>query len=81
MTDYWRVNKLRHYISNLFVSVDQLLNTILGGDPDETISSRLGKSYYDSRPARILCAVLSYVFREPRHCRKWIEHDEGDDAL
>lgn len=82
MTDYWRVNKFRHYCSNLFVATDQWLNAALfGGDPDETISSVLGKKYYDSRMARILCAIISYVFRESKHCRKWIEHDEGKDAL
>ena len=34
---------IRKYLRNLLVAIDQLLNTILGGDPDETISSRLGK--------------------------------------
>lgn len=29
---------------NLFLAVDQLLNTILAGHPDETLSSRLGRS-------------------------------------
>ena len=31
------------YFLNVLIGVDQLGNTILGGDPDETISSRLGK--------------------------------------
>lgn len=30
------------YLRNLFVSLDQLLNTIFGGDPDLTISARIG---------------------------------------
>ncbi len=30
------------YLRNLFLSFDQLLNTIFGGDPDLTISARIG---------------------------------------
>ena len=36
-------NSIWKWIVNVLVSIDQLGNTILGGDPDETISSRLGK--------------------------------------
>ena len=32
------------YIWNLLISIDQLANTIMFGDPDETISSRMGKA-------------------------------------
>lgn len=32
------------FIVNIFLAIDQLLNTILLGHPDETISSRLGRS-------------------------------------
>lgn len=39
---------LKKYLYNILISLDQLGNTILGGDPDETISSRLGKNYRDS---------------------------------
>jgi len=31
------------YLLNILISIDQLGNTFAGGDPDETISSRLGK--------------------------------------
>ena len=33
------------YISNLFVSIDQLGNTLAGGNPDNTVSARVG--YYN----------------------------------
>jgi len=35
---------LARFIINLFLAVDQLLNTILLGHPDETLSSRLGRT-------------------------------------
>jgi hypothetical protein len=34
---------MRQYFWNLFLAIDQLFNTILGGFPDETLSSRMGK--------------------------------------
>jgi len=33
----------RRWIMNVLISLDQLANSILAGDPDETISSRLGR--------------------------------------
>lgn len=31
---------MARYLKNILVSLDQLLNTLLGGNPDETLSSR-----------------------------------------
>lgn len=36
-------------IVNVFLSIDQLLNTLLLGHPDETISSRLGRTKNNER--------------------------------
>jgi len=38
-------NKIKKYLFNVSKAIDQLLNAILGGDEDETISSRVGKHY------------------------------------
>jgi hypothetical protein len=37
------MKKLGRYLMNVLISLDQLGNSILAGDPDETISSRLGR--------------------------------------
>ncbi|MDP4158147.1 MAG: hypothetical protein Q8911_00075 [Bacillota bacterium] len=44
------------YFYNILIGIDQLCNTILGGDPDETISSRMGKhlAKHDSPISNIL---------------------------
>lgn len=49
---------------NLFLALDQLLNTLLLGHPDETLSSRLGRTinkerYFFIKPFRIL---VDYIF-------------------
>ena len=70
---------MKRYFWNVLISLDQLLNTILGGDPDETISSRMGKSIERKDNCRIcifLCKVLNLIDKD--HCKKSIEYDEGD---
>ena len=65
---------VKRYFWFLFIAVDQLANTVLGGYPDETLSSRMGK-----RPhcpiCRILCWFLNFIDKD--HCVKSIEYDEG----
>ena len=67
---------LKQYIWNLLLSLDQLANTLIGGDPDETISSRLGKRVDTCAACRFICSLLDRV--DTRHCHKSIEEDEGD---
>ncbi len=70
---------IKKYLWNILISIDQFVNTLFGGDPDETISSRLGKIYTKSTFAYYVCKFLS-IF-DKRHCQKSIESDEGDDAI
>lgn len=64
---------MKPYFWNIFVALDQLLNTVFGGDPDETISSRSAKSEHWF--GKGLCRAL-HVF-DKGHCQKYIEVDEG----
>jgi hypothetical protein len=82
------MNKLAKWAVNVLVSLDQLAATVfLGGDPDETISSRLGKlkrSHGGVIPwslphARLLDLFLDWV--DPNHSIDAIEDDEGSDAI
>lgn len=34
---------MKHYLFNILIALDQLGNTLAGGYPDETMSSRMGK--------------------------------------
>lgn len=71
------------YIWNLLIAIDQLVNTVFGGDPDETISSRMGKWYRAGKHKRGLKKKLYYFvnpiveFFERDHFKKSIEEDEG----
>ena len=43
------MKKLKKYIWNMLIAFDQFVNAIFGGDPDETISSRVGKHKWVER--------------------------------
>jgi hypothetical protein len=60
------------YLFDLLISIDQFFNTLLGGDPDMTISRRLGLWLNDGTPwkhgiATVVCYFLSKI--DPNHCQ------------
>ena len=72
------MSKGKKYVINILLGVDQFFNTILGGDPDETISSRAGKREGRHIIPTALCWLLNLIDKD--HCRDAIEHDEGKDS-
>lgn len=81
---------IRLYLLNVLVALDQLVSAILGGDPDETISSRLGKSQRGDygraqrmllMPAAMMVDLVFLKLDGPDHCRRMIEDDEGSRAV
>jgi hypothetical protein len=87
---------MKKYISNVgkatwvfLLSADKLLNAIIGGDPQELVSSRVGKMVRNwkenpQNKARFflacgLCRLLSLF--EKNHCEKSIQPDEGSDDV
>lgn len=78
---------MKKYFFNVLIGIDQLANAVFGGDPDETISSRLGKikvthggaiPWY--RPlAWLIDAMLEKI--DPNHSVDAIEDDEGKDQV
>lgn len=71
---------MRRYLLNVAIAVDQLINTILRGRPDETISSRVGRNAMEGdRWALIAEKVINFIFDrlgDYNHCRNRIEWDE-----
>ena len=70
---------IKRYLINICIAFDQFVNTLLGGDPDETISSRLGKFKGTVPPYSWLCWLLDLI--DPGHCDRAIEPDEGKDQV
>lgn len=73
------------YIWNLLIAIDQFFNTVLAGDPDETMSSRFGKwlrlphHTWRWKVAYVICRILHWI--DNGHCDKTIEEDEGQHAV
>lgn len=68
------------YIKNVAIALDQLGNSLLLGDPHETISSRADKAMRAGKTwGCVLCKFLSKI--QSQHCQKSIEPDAGKDAI
>lgn len=65
---------MRNYLFNILISIDQFGNTLLGGNPDETISSRCGKIISTCFLCRFFCWIANKI--DPNHCQNSIEEDE-----
>lgn len=84
------MSKLKSYIKNVLIGIDQLGGAIILGDPDETISSRLGKAHRGDNgkiwygitylPWLVVNCVF-YWFDGWGHCESSIEEDEGQDDI
>jgi len=81
------IDNIGKWLLNILISIDQLGNTIAGGDPDETISSRLGKLKVKHggkipwrRPvSKMIDWGLDKI--DPNHSIDAIEDDEGKEAI
>jgi hypothetical protein len=63
--------KAKSYVYRVLVSLNQQLNTLTGGEPDETLSSRWGRNRKKGKFARAACWVLDRFQR--CHCATSIE--------
>jgi hypothetical protein len=63
------------YFTNILIWLTQGLNTLLGGSPDETTSSRLYRLRADisDYPYK----TVNWVFRDGQHCQKAYEAESA----
>ena len=59
-------------IINVLIGIDQLLNTIIGGYPDETISAKAWRmeTIYGSQRWGRARKVIDWLFQDPKHCEE-----------
>ena len=71
------------YFYNLGILVSQGISTLLGGDPDETLSSRTGKAVIGGNwfATYLLSPLLDLIFMEPNHALNSVEEDEGQKEV
>lgn len=71
----------RDYRYKLWIAQDQMVNAVHNGNPDITVSSRVGyMALKGSKTAKVMAAVIDFLFYvtigQRDHCRVSIEHDE-----
>jgi hypothetical protein len=80
----FKSHKLSTHGLQLALAVDQYMNVVWLGNPDETISSRTGRAIVSGKPKWYVKYILHpFVDRAarlfgdgPDHCIRAIEHDE-----
>jgi hypothetical protein len=71
---------VKQYLINFAILLDESLNTLTGGDPGETVSSRAGKGLQEGkRWACVLCHFLDLFQKD--HCLKSVNPDDGTRAV
>ena len=76
---------IKKYLWNILIAIDQFVNTLCGGDPDETISSRLGKWHQEGISKKsfrlIIYKIINWIVElfQKDHFKKSIETDEGSN--
>lgn len=81
------INIAGKWMMNVLIAVDQLFNALTCGDPDETISSRIGK-IKEAHGGMIpryhpVCRIIDWGLEkiDKNHCIEAIEEDEGEEAV
>lgn len=61
---------MARYILNVLIGIDQLFTTLLGGFPDETMSSYAYRMAIQRKPFGFMRNLIdSLFFWQPDHCR------------
>jgi len=73
----------KQYAFNLALSLDQLVNVLLLGDPDESISGRLGRALLSGEPkyfVKPMAAFVDWIFKtladQDQHCLLSVELED-----
>ena len=67
--------KPKRWVMNVLIALDQFGNAVIGGAPDETISSRSARgARHGNWWGRAMCAWLNWL--DPGHCEDAIHSEE-----
>jgi hypothetical protein len=68
--------KIGQYFLNVLIAIDYLANAVAGGDPDESISERLGREW----PNSFMRKFVDFLFGK-NHCKEAGCKDTGKAVL
>ena len=67
---------LKLYVIGFLIALDQLGNAIIGGAPDETVSSRCARGYGKAWYWTVLGKLLNWM--DPNHIQDALAHEQDD---
>lgn len=71
---------MKRYFFNVLVGLDQLVNAVTGGDPDMTLSGRMGRAVSEGR-CKVCGAVCWFLDKiDTDHCAR-ANKNEADEGL
>lgn len=75
------LKRFKRYRWAFYIAQDQAVNAILGGNPDVTVSSKVGyMAEQGSKTAKAMAVVIDFLFYvavgQKDHCAESIERDE-----
>ena len=76
--------RVKQYGLNVLEGYDNAISAQLGGDPDESLSSRLGKARNRGSGWSYITNnvdLVAELFGDTNHCEKSIERDEGKNQV
>lgn len=83
MPKYPRGNAIQQYAFNIALGFDQWVNTLLLGDPDDTLSGRCGRALASGKPKWFVPYLAGFVdylflklFNQKNHCLDSIEPED-----
>lgn len=75
------LHRCQHHLLQVGIGIDQLINTILGGWADETLSSRCWRKRAYPGWKRALHIVDALFFWQEAHCREAYESEWNRNQL
>lgn len=71
---------MKRYFWNVLVGLDQFVNALTGGDPDMTLSGRMGRAIAENRckACKVICWALGKIDKD--HCER-ANKNEADEGL
>lgn len=67
---------MTNYLLNLLIGIDQLATALIGGWPDETLSSYAHRLYVRGKPGGFMRNVINRLFWwQEDHCRAAYQHE------
>lgn len=64
-----------NYLLNILIAFDRMINAIIGGDPDETLSSVAYRKNRDKTGYKFTMPFINFLFANEDHCKNAYDFD------